>query len=597
MSDFLFDSRGATKGELTSRLASIYRSEPPRCVEYHGVWGSLAVTQSTYYGFNALETDTHIVVVIGGPVLCYQDNAFMSEDNSCSGTTAIYTRWLSGKMEWAEDLSGPFVVLFINKLAKEVVCVTDLMMFIPVYRYESEDCIVISTHVDVLARHCGQSNDLDEVSLIDFILHGVVTYPHTIYSHIFQCHPASEHKYLLNDCATGVSSVPLAPYWLPTEENVYKNIGEAAKALQHGVKSYVERITCSMHRVAQFISAGEDSRVVSGLLPERLERNAFVFLDEMNREGRIAEKVAKIYGAKFTPDYRELTHYLSILPEASDLVGGGHQFRHSHALGFHAKNKLGEYEAVFGGYLSDSLLKAHFARKPRGSDRFPFLPQMMLSGENRSKEVIEPLFPDEQLRKLTQRRRAHLRTVQSIRPSTSHEWFVLWPMTMRLGIPNLYSNRRLFASFEPFMSKEVVKISAAVPVRWKLNRRLFNRAFRPFLCKSKWCFHPDGQLPYFPWWINSPVRLCVWIYRKVITCGGYIKSNQGPWADWQRIQATPEWQSAITVTLDLEQLEGLQKALRSGALAGSGLRVDQKLDFLQVLYLANKISRRSSEVS
>ena len=595
VSDFLFSSQGASSGELISALASIYNSEPPKCVEFYGAWGSLAVTQSQYRGFDPLETDTHIVVIIGGPVLCFQDNDFMSGGNSQAGTRAIYTRWLTGHIDWGEDLSGPFVVLLIDKVTCEIMCVTDLMMFIPLYQHESEVSVAISTHVDALASHCGQSNSFDEVSLVDFILHNVVTYPYTIYKKIFQCHPAAEHRYTFKEGASSIAAAMPVPYWLPTEADSYESLSEAAKALRSGVNNYVERITGSMHHVAQFISAGEDSRVVSGVLPIRLQRDAFVFLDKMNREGRVAKKVARIYGANFTADYRELTHYLAILPEAAALIGGGHQCKHSHALGFHARHKLDGYSAVFGGYLSDSLLKALYARKPKGFDRFPFLPQVELPGETRSKAVANPLFSDELLNGVTQRRRAHLRVLQSLRPSTAHEWFALWPMTMRATIPNLYSNRRLFASFEPFMSKEVVKIGASVPVSWKLNRRLFNKAFRPFLSKSKWCLHPDGQLPYFPWWVNSPIRLLIWSYRQVVSCAGRVRVNQGPWADWQKIQKTNEWQAAINATLDSGELVGLQQALQRGALTGSKLGVHQKINFLQVLNLVNKKTQKQPE--
>lgn len=68
---------------------------------------------------------------------------------------------------------------------------------------------------------------------------------------------------------------------------------------------------------------------------------------------------------------------------------------------------------------------------------------------------------------------------------------------MRATVPNIYVNRRLFRSYEPFLGNGVVRISSAVPVGWKLNRKLFNRAMRPFLKQSRFIVHGDGWFPYY----------------------------------------------------------------------------------------------------
>src|SRR5690606_24018301 len=202
----------------------------------------------------------------------------------------------------------------------------------------------------------------DEASLADFVLHNAVTYPYTAYQKIRQCQPGSVHRVVR--AASGPLRYALhvpAAYWEPLEQNPYPSLKDAALDLRQGVQGYIDRITEHMPRVAQFISAGEDSRALAGMLPNRLERDAYIFLDTMNREGRIASKVAAAYGVNFKPDYRSPTHYLDILPEASALVGAGHQYTHAHTLGFDKKHRLARYPAVFGGYISDSLLKGQYA--------------------------------------------------------------------------------------------------------------------------------------------------------------------------------------------------------------------------------------------
>lgn len=583
MSDFIYSSIPKPQGELTRYIQGIYHTDAPFITEWHGEWGSLAVSRNLYNGFQPLETDKHIFVVIGGPVLCFQDNMFLMGNDSVAGTRAVYEHWQQSDIHWDEDLSGPFVALLVDKQNRKVSCVTDLMMFIPVYCYEQLGELMLGTHVDALASAADQIDVMDTVSLVDFVLNSVITYPFTAYANIRQCHPAAVQEFELNEQCIVVKQTEV--YWLPKETYPYSDINQAALALREGLQEYVESITVAMNEVAQFISAGEDSRALAGLLPQRLKRDAFIFLDNMNREGHIAKKAAEAYGANFNVKIRSYTHYLDILPEASDLIGTGHQYVHAHSLGFHKICNLDKYSAVFGGYLSDSLLKAAYALKFSGPG-CTFIPEFFISGETQSKPLNSTLFNTEILKVITQRRRQHLQKVQAFRKQTAHEWFVLWPATMRLAIPNLYSNRRLFRSYEPFMANQAVKISAAVPTSWKLNRRLFNKAVCPFLKPTRYLPHADGHLPYYPWWVNSPIRFAVRVNRYISKRIGLIKGNQGPWGDWNQIINSKAWKDAIDKNqagFDALKL-AFYKTQIEKVFEEDQLNLTQKINLLQMLY-------------
>lgn len=594
MSDFLFSYDRLVSGRLTKALQSIYLENPVPITEFHGHWGSLAVSPSPYTGFAPLETETHLCVVIGGPVLYFCDNAFLTGDDEQAGARAILEHWLMGEADWSEDLSGPFVILVIDKAERRVTCITDLMMFLPVYCHQEKRRLVLGTHPDALALACGLDEPFDEASLVDFILHHVVTYPYTAYRHIQQCLPATEHDYQLRD--DGVHAFPHLPYWLPKETQEYSRLGDAAASLRKGVEGYVARVTASMHHVAQFISGGEDSRVLAALLPKPLKRDGFVFLNSMNREGQIAKKVAAVSGLRFLPEYREPLHYLDIMPEASLLIGSGHQYIHAHALGFHRRHGLAEYEAVFGGYLADSLLKSRYVRRVPGSGFLVFLPQRIIPGETRTQPINSELFPDDLLHEVTRRRREHFQRVSALRPHSAHEWFSLWPMTMRVAISNLYSNRRLFRSYEVFTCKEAVKISAAAPTAWKLNRRLFLTAFRPYLKPTWFLLHADGRLPYFPWWVNLPIQATLWGARQFARRTGLQKSYQGSWADWKMVMASEQWKRLCeSLTPEGMHLPSLRMALAAGALEGKGLSDLQRVNLVQTCYLISGANRRRSD--
>lgn len=586
MSDYVFSSIRQPEGALSSQLKGIYKEATPQAFEYHGDWGSVAVTKQHYYGFLPFENEQHIFIVLGAPVLYFADNKFLTAEDTNQATQKIYQRFVQeDQMYWQDDISGPFTVLLINKQTRGIKVVTDLMSFIPVYSKQNAQGLWVGTHVDALAKACGEQNNIDEISIADFILNDVVTFPHTVYKNIKQLAPGS----IYNSKGTALEQTI---YWQPKEDFYFSNINQAASELRNGITKYVNTIVDNTESIAQFISAGEDSRALSGILPQHKKRDAYIFLDAMNREGEIAKKVADAYGANFNVGLRSKTHYLEILPEASALVGAGHQYSHAHSLGFDKKYKLANYSAVFGGYLSDSLLKGEYVPKSQRVGRFPFIPSVEV---NRSPvgskfSVYSDFMRGEYLNGIKERQQAHFEFIKGIRPTTSNEWFVLYPASMRVAIPNFYSTRRLFKSYEPFLSHESVKMAASVPTSWKLNRRLFNKAMKPFLKPSKWIQHADGRYPYFSFITNMPIQFTVWAYRQFARRLGFIKGNQGPWGEWNAVFSSPQWQQQLkefSVTSDLNFFtQDLENLVNVNQLTSS-----QKVNLMQILWFLDDRSK------
>lgn len=584
MSDYILSSRQQPEGLLTNKITAIYKESAPKVFEYHGEWGSLAVSQQHYNGFLPFENSQHICVVLGAPVFYFSDNDFLLNEDSNVGTAKIYQRWIVGQqMRWDDDLSGPFTVLLVDKILKEISVATDLMTFIPVYTHKKDDEVWLGTHVDALAQACGEQNNLDEVSLADFILNDVITFPFTAYTNINQLKPGTTYQWEANNNVPAEST-----YWLPKEIFNFKNVDQAATQLRSGIQHYVNTVTENMPQLAQFISAGEDSRSLSGMLPQEKKRDAYIFLDQMNREGVIAKQVATTYKTSFTAGYRSKTHYLDILPEAAILVSAGHQYTHAHSLGFDKKYKLAKYSAVFGGYLSDSLLKGEYVPKVRGAGRFPFIPDFEINrspvGKHLDKQTGK--VDAKMLSSIKLRQTQHFDFVKKTRPTTTNEWFVLYPASMRVTIPNYYSTRRLFKSYEPFLSHESVKIAASVPTPWKLNRRLFNRAMKPFLKPSKWVLHADGRLPYFGFITNMPLQFSIWFYRHLAKRAGFIKGNQGPWGDWGNVFNSEQWNSQLQELSRRHPLTFFTSDILELA-RSSQLNSSQKTNLMQVLNFLN----------
>ncbi|MEI3611400.1 hypothetical protein [Pseudogracilibacillus sp. SO30301A] len=584
MSDFLYSTKKIEQKMIYKVFKNIYKNEKTNLKYYQGTWGSLAISQNTYNGFEPLETEEFITVVVGGPLLMFRDNSFITIKESNEGTKSIFNRWLNGKINWNEDFSGPFHILIINKKERTCLSVTDIMSFVPVYYFNNEKNSYICSHVDMLAEVSGDKENLDEISLIDFILHGVVTYPYTFYKNIKQLQPASTHKINVNKLRTN-------SYWIPIEENSYSSINEAADDIRKNLIKYINKITSETTNIAQFISGGEDSRTLSGLLKD-INRDAFIYLDSMNREGKLAKRITENYNATFNLRTRTYTHYLDILPECASLVGTGSEYHHAHTYGFH--KEIERYDAVFGGLFSDALLKGARIKKHIWTIKLPFLSEIKDRSFSNSNKLKVNLFDEKQIKELTLRRQEHLDFICQFRNDSAEEWFELWPSSMNRNIPNVHANRRLFKSYEPFLSNEIVKISARVNQSWKLNRKLFHKSVKPFLKPSKWIFHSNGWLPYYSWKPNILIHFTTWTFRQFGIRLGIIKGNQGPWTEWRSLITTNDWNDSIqsylsnTTILSSELKANIENVLKNNSLA-----VLQYIALTQVLYETSVLSQNN----
>jgi hypothetical protein len=588
MSDFIFSSMIKPQSQLTHYLESIYPGKKTSIVEFYGTWGTLAVSRNNYNGLEQLETEQHILVIIGGPVLTFTSNDFLTGNNPTAGTRKIYDKWLSGSLRLGEDLDGPFALLIVDKSNHHIVCITDMMMYIPVYKYVNGSDLVLGTHIDTCARGAGLENAIDLVSAVDFIINDEITYPYTLYKDIRQCSPATVHDFYINNVNVSENK---KVYWLPVEENRFKTINDAATELRTGLQDHVGRITAGMNKVAQFISGGEDSRTIAGLLPETTERDAIIFLNFMNREGNIARKAAAAYGAHFKVGYRNPSYYLDILPEATTLVGGGHQYTHAHSLGFIDNFALNGYQAVFGGFFSDALLKAG-SRKSWWNTRYFFLPQFSIVEESKRDNDKNPLFKEDIISEVTHRRRTYMNIVKSIRPTSAYDWFEFWPATMCDAITSHYCNRRLFRSYEPFMCNTVARVGAAVPLKWKLNRSLFHKATKPMLNKCKWLVHADGRLPYYSWQVNLFIGGFNWavsgLYRRLKKID---LVEEGPWGNLQDVTSDPKWNIITALYKDTAAtFADLVATVDHPSLYdSSSLKVIQRINIIQILHTLHNL--------
>lgn len=583
MSDFLFTTRLKQKNKIEKLIKNISNEYRPNLNFYKGDWGMLCVANNNYHGYSEIESDRYICFVIGSPVLESLQKHYIKSNKSNWITNQILNLILEKKTKKIHNqFSGPFVIGVIDKCESDIEIITDIMSFIPVYEGFSSNNITIGTNVDIVAHINGELKPNDKISIADFILNGYITYPYTFYLSTKQLPPASIIKWKKrNGWKADIDN-----YWFPYKSGKYKNISYAANAVKNALVKYIRKTSNDMSKIATFISGGEDSRLILALLSNFYKKESFIVLDEFNREGKIAKKVAQHFRSKFTYIQRNKNYYLNILIECNKLVGSGAQSTHVHAYKFNKKHNLDQYSAVFGGFYSDALLKGSRIKKIKGYSRVPFIPEIIGKKGYALNKSCSLIIDGNVLDLIDLRHKEHYNRVKKIRPSSVDEWFELWPASMNYNIPNIHGNRRLFNMYEPFLSNDVVKIAANIEQKWKLNRRLFRLVSNQYFKEIKTIPHSDGWFPYFPWYVNSIVHGITYTVRKLISRITKDKKYQGPWSDFNSLMSSRKWSSLISESEEILAKNEVinQIFINTDEIFGSKKLTDtQKRNLVQVL--------------
>lgn len=539
MSDFLFSTGRRPPGELRDALMRFLAPVAASCDEWHGAWGSLAVLRGAHDPPNALmQAEGRISVIVGEPLARTGTDAPGPALDPELRAPIHHLLARADVVPWDDVLDNTFAALTVDTAAGAGALVTDLFAWIPVFAAERAGGLVLGTHVDAVAAASGEADRIDLVSAADLLANETITWPYTLYEGVRQVPPASVRRF-----RAGAWEGAARTYWAPREETAFASPADAAAALRAALVADL-RLACHGHpRVGLLLSGGEDSRAVLGALPPGVRVRGFTFAESENREVRTARRVARAYGVEMAFRPRDPAHYLQWMPPLAGMSGTQNRYIDAHAYGFHEWLGIRDLPLVLGGLSSDALLKADnvalWARRKLDAGEAP--------GTRAARVPPRAGVRPELLRQVGERRDAFTAWLAELRPESADEWSRIYPFTMRRYAANVHGNRRLMRIHEPFQSNAVVRIAAGVPQRWKLDRRLFHAAVRPFLRRSWWVPHTRNRMPYFPRRAETVVRPALGLLRDARALAtGALGVEQESWPVWERLAA----EGAIARELD-----------------------------------------------
>lgn len=524
LSDFLYVSGTLPENRIKHSIQHVFGATSGEVETFVGPWGAVVAANRPFKGFAPIETETHICIVLGSPLWRSERPALPGEGASerTEHTRRILERYLYGEpVDWSEELVGQFAVLIIDKTAGSAVTVTDPVGFVPLYYSGSKNgsaVTIVGSHVDVVAEACGRAEDLDAVSIADFLTHGVATHPYTRYHGVKQLPAAAVSRF-----GSGESEPQVECYWQPEEEALYKSLPEAAEALRATLLHNMRIMRAQAEHLGYFLSGGEDSRLVGTLIGSWNPQAAYTIATEDTNELEIARRVAVEQKIQHRVAQHKAADGISMLPLVLPLTSSHNHYTHATAP-YHA-DQLGlrSVGLVFGGFMADTFCKGDHINKTRLS----YATVRLNREEHRYyRHAPESLWNDEISAELQYRHNRHIQQLRRIRPNSWAEWFSLWPSANNICNGALIANRRSVTTAEPFCDSAVVKICAGVPQTWTINRRLFHKAFEPELRQTKSIPHGAGFYPHLSTVANVALGIPKAVTRRI---GGRSQKEADQW--------------------------------------------------------------------
>lgn len=434
---------------------------------------------------------------------------------------------------WGNFLAGNYLIAVHDPEKLNCYIITDLGNSYPLFQSFSSDRmeIIFCNDIDLLALNTQKRDKLDYVSIVDYLTQKSITYPYTFYKEVYEVDYASCIKCCYKDEEIDFSK---HQYWLAScyENEVCDDIKELSIELRQGILSATETILSDKKNIGAFLSGGKDSRVIAGLMNIfGVDCLGLTFADALNRETEFATKVVKANGLRHEILIRDLEHYPRLIEDAIALQGPHFNFTWMMFLGYRNLINSYEFDALIGGYMSDTLLKLHeanvkakyFLGRHCGTlETFDQTEYRYLRGGSEYLKQFSSIIHNELLEEVRERRKKNLEYWMNLRTDGSAwEWSYMWPFMRNKHNANLTTHIFHYQSFEIFTERPCIEVSRIAPQRLKINGRLFNKATFPFIKKSLHIPFSDSMFRYSRHTIWNEFSIAIkhvlparWTYKK-----------------------------------------------------------------------------------
>lgn len=483
MSDFLVRiGHDCDSGCLLDLLKQPYGSSAPRGQGFDFAWGSVAVLE------DRLASNANIIRVRDGVFAWVGELVGGMSETVRTGLVSRLSRLQHSAREEGgalendpvfEQLNGAFAILYADESGFSLV--TDPLGATQVFWGKGPDGRAVSagTHADLVAVAAGVLDEVDPVSLGQFLRHGYCDFPGTMYKNLVEGPPGAVH-------GVGRARDAVRPqywsYWRPPAEvRTGYNEADLVEALREAFLAAVAE-RCGRERTGVALSGGLDSRLVIAAVPRDKAGIAFTLCDWLNREARTARSAAAAYDRPWFPLVRQKEYLADHLVEVVRLVGCECEFVHAHLYGF-ADTITKEVDALLTGDMLDTLLRAYTAKDFRCRQRLGgLLPnryvRVPFDGLHVPPDFWDGHIPQSVREGMAERRKAFYDRHVDPRRGSVAESLKVYPFRQWVEVATWAAQRRRLPMRLVGADRRLLDFAFTCPVELKLGDRVFLKVAR-----------------------------------------------------------------------------------------------------------------------
>lgn len=476
------------------------------------------------------QNDIHLFVL--GEICGYGNlKKYVSKKNAPKNSTdAEFCMNLYKKhsMDFVKNLNSNFVCVIIDKGDSKTHIITDRLGSIPLYYTKLDDqSFIFSTSLQAIARHSRYDIAFDKKNLCQYLTIYRVLGKHTPLKNIKKVHPASiltfDHK---------KGKVKEEVYWKPDYKPMNKSFQFFKDWFSQIFDDVMNDRIYDNKDYGLFLSGGTDSRLIAHYLKGE---KTFHINDSLNREAKIARKIASISENEFVFLQRDLEYYPRLLKAITPHMNFNAPFQSPHHFLF--KEEFKNLTLLHGLY-GDTMLLGHAIPSYKNKSPFPSIPSPMEI--NKVKEYLNwidknsPEYINLKYRKSTiiDEKEFKMNNVAYGNLENIIQYGIIYPLTNKGSTLYYEALNHLAPTCHPYLDNRIIEISQYLPMNYKLRRDIVRETLYNKNKNLSKVMYPTSLIPaHHDKLIHGLFSLFHSKLDKLI----HHMEGQGSWADYYKV--------------------------------------------------------------
>jgi asparagine synthase (glutamine-hydrolysing) len=420
------------------------------------------------------------IMILGRPVLEVNEwkNFKKSEENYIS--KILIKKFIELNInDFCNQLNGAFTILIIDYNKNNLIIITDKLGIYPIYIHGKDalKSLQFSSNLNMLVDNIVGKIDLDKTSLAEFLKKGFIYHPNTFYKEIKTLDNGS---YCVLDFQK--DTIIINKYFKIKHKPKYDFnylVNKLSKAL---LKSIERRTLRNFGNKVVFLSGGSDSRTILANSSDPTT-HAITLYNEENHEIKITKKITKTLKAKHFLIKRDKNYYFKSFNDSIKINGGRSLPTDDHFLNLKNDERIKHYDSILTGCYADWMFKGiALDRKQLSFFSLVKLPIYKL------KSFHYNFFSKRTSLKKNYEKMIKKREDQIFLNKDSHfdnEINRIFPLFQEETSATRLTLQQLFSWDSIFSDNDVIEAFEQIPVKYKINSQVYDKAISLILKKVK----------------------------------------------------------------------------------------------------------------